>query len=222
MQENSWNFPLKVESLGFKAEKIASGEAIFPSFVHSFTRSLLTLRFVDQDGADEVGELADTLFAEQGIGFAVELRGVAGDHLRVAGVVRVLGYECGFAASRYPSLVLRLFGGRAGIALEVALLLFIDFLRTATEDATVRVTPMLLTHDQRLSFVQFAGDTFDSGGCFKLCHVARAMAQNDSRPRRSYDLSPCSRSSVRTHFVSVRPEGRAPLSSMRGNNSYRI
>ena len=100
---------------------------------------------MDEDSADEVGELADTLLAEHGIRLTVQLRGVAGDHLRVAGVVRVLGDECGFAASRCPSLVLRLFGGRAGMALEVALLLFIDFLRTATEDATVRVMKMFLT-----------------------------------------------------------------------------
>ena len=44
---------------------------------------------------------------------------------------------------------------------------------------------------------------------FLFCHSLRAMAQNDSRLCRSYDLLPCSRSSVRTHFVSIRPEGRA-------------
>ena len=125
---------------------------------------------MDQDGADEVGELADALLAEHGIRLTVQLRGMPGDHLRVAGVVRVLGDECGFAASRCPSLVLRFFGGRTGVAFKVAVLLFIDFLRTATEDATVRVMKMFLTRGQGLSFVQFAGDTFDPGGCFKLCH----------------------------------------------------
>ena len=115
-----------------------------------FIRSFLNLRFVDEDSADEVGELADTLLAEHGIRLTVQLRGVAGDHLRVAGVVRVLGDECGFAASRCPSLVLRFFGRSTGIALEVALLLLIDFLRTATEDATVRVMKMFLTRGQGL------------------------------------------------------------------------
>ena len=125
---------------------------------------------MDQNSADEVGELADALLAEHGIRLTVQLRGVAGDHLRVAGVIRVPGDECGFAASRCPSLVLRLFCGRAGIAIEVTLLLFIDFLRAAAEDATVRVMKMFLTRGQGLSFVQFAGDAFDPGGCFKLCH----------------------------------------------------
>ena len=48
-----------------------------------------------------------------------------------------------------------------------------------------------------LRFLQGALDilnTRDTDFCF--CHFARAMAQNDSRLRRSYDLSPCSRSSV--------------------------
>ena len=151
MQENSTNFPLKVESLGFRGKKkrLRGSDFFFiRSFLHSFIRSFLNLRFVDEDSADEVGELADTLLAEHGIRLTVQLRGVAGDHLRVAGVVRVLGDECGFAASRCPSLVLRLFGRSTGIALEVALLLLIDFLRTATEDATVRVMKMFLTRGQ--------------------------------------------------------------------------
>ena len=152
MQENSTNFPLKVESLGFRGKKkrlLVSDFFFIRSFLHSFTRSF-NLRFVDEDSADEVGELADTFLAEHGIRLTVQLRGVAGDHLRVAGVVRVLGDECGFAAGRCPSQVLHLFGGRAGIALEVALLLFIDFLRTATEDTTVRVMKMFLTRGQGL------------------------------------------------------------------------
>ena len=33
-----------------------------------FIRSFLNLRFVDEDSADEVGELADTLLAEHGMG----------------------------------------------------------------------------------------------------------------------------------------------------------
>ena len=161
---------MKVESLGFRDEKIASGEAIFPSFVHSFTRSLLTLRFVDEDGADKIAELADTFCTEQRIGVAVELRSMTGDHLLITGVVRILCDTARFAASRYPSLVLRFFCRRTRIAFEIAGILFIHFLRTATEDAAVRVTPMLLTHDQRLSFVQFAGNIFYAGGCFELCH----------------------------------------------------
>ena len=170
---------IDVAFYSFKVRKNRSREAIFPFFVQTFTRSLLNLRFVDEDSADEVGELADALLAEHGIRLTVQLRGVAGDHLRVAGVVRVLGDECGFAASRCPSLVLRRFGGRAGIALEVALLLFIDFLRTATEDATIRVMKMFLTRGQGLSFVQFAGDTFDPGRGFKLCHIT-AWAETSS------------------------------------------
>ena len=119
---------------------------------------------MDEDSADEVGELADTLLAEHGIRLTVQLRGVAGDHLRVAGVVRVLGDACGFAASRCPSLVLRLFGGRAGIALEVALLLLIDFLRTATEDATVRVMKGLLVKMQATKSVYASNRHF--AGCY--------------------------------------------------------
>ncbi len=67
-----------------------------------------------------------------------------------------------------------------------------------------------------LGFLQGALDVLDSSGADSCsCHVARAMAQNDSRPRRSYDLSPCSRSSVRKNKF-LRPEGESPLSSMRG------
>lgn len=42
--------------------------SFIPSFLHSFIRSFLNLRFVDEDSADEVGELADTLLAEHGMG----------------------------------------------------------------------------------------------------------------------------------------------------------
>lgn len=175
---------------------------------------------MDEDSADEVGELADTLLAEHGIRLTVQLRGVAGDHLRVAGVVRVLGDACGFAASRCPSLVLRLFGGRAGIALEVALLLLIDFLRTATEDATVRVMKMFLTRGQGLSFVQFAGDTFDPGGCFKLCHnTAWAETPHDYVIKNhlySAYVSPCASSGCK-RFAGLHTEvTQEPPSKRRG------
>ena len=54
---------------------------------------------MDQNCADEIAELANPFFAEHGIGLAVQLRSVAGDHLCVAGVVRVLGDECGEESS---------------------------------------------------------------------------------------------------------------------------
>lgn len=175
---------------------------------------------MDKDSADEVGELADALLAEHGIRLAVQLRGVAGDHLRVAGVVRVLSDECGFAASCCPSLVLRLFGGRAGIALEVALLLCVHFLRTATEDATVRVMKMFLTRGQGLSFAQFAGDTFDPGGCFKLCHItAWAETPHDYVIKNhlySAYVSPCA-SSVCKRFAGLHPEVTQDLRPRGGN-----
>ena len=58
-------------------------------------------------------------------------------------------------------------------------------------------------------FGQSAGNVVNTGGIGYTCHVVRAMAQNDSRLRRSMDLSPCSHSSVRKHCVGLRPEGRA-------------
>ena len=48
--------------------------------------------FMAEDCPDEVTELTDTLLAEDGIGFAVKLGGVTGDHLLIAGMVRVFRY----------------------------------------------------------------------------------------------------------------------------------
>ena len=60
-----------------------------------------------------------------------------------------------------------------------------------------------------LGFGQCAGDRADTGIITYYCHVVRAMAQNDSRLRRSMDLSPCSHSSVRKNRF-LRPEGESP------------
>ena len=57
---------------------------------------------------------------------------------------------------------------------------------------------------------------FDVRGVFDFSHVARAMAQNDSRLSRSYELSPCSRSSVcKTTFYI--PSEESPSKLREGN-----
>ena len=45
-----------------------------------------------------------------------------------------------------------------------------------------------------VDLVESTRDSLKHWGIRCFCHFARAMAQNDSRPRRSWNLSPCSRS----------------------------
>lgn len=102
--------------------------------------------------ADEVSELTDTFLAEDGIGFAAELGGVPIDHLLVPRMVRVFRDTRCLLANDFPAFILSLFGRRSGITLIIAILQFIHFLWTASENPAVRVMPFFLSHHQTRVF----------------------------------------------------------------------
>ena len=64
---------------------------------------------MDEDGADEVAKLADTL-ADGGFGCAAELGGMTRHHLLIAGMVRVFGDTRGLLTSELPFAMLDLLG----------------------------------------------------------------------------------------------------------------
>ena len=133
----------------------------FIFFVFLFLQGILSskksadapfLLFVAENGSDEVAELADTFLAEDGIGFAVELGGVARNHLLVPRMIRIFRDTRCLLTYRFPAFVLYSLGRCSGVLLVVSFPEFIHFLRAASEDTSIGVMPFFLSHHQTRMF----------------------------------------------------------------------